>query len=295
MGKYTIKQLERLSGVKAHTIRIWEKRYKLFTPQRTSTNIRRYCDTDLRMILNVTTLLRYGFKISRLANKSPEELALLLDEATRRATAQGIDIEPLLEATITFNELAIREYIGQSITRNGLEYTYEQQIHPFLDRLGSLWQSGVIRTTHEHFATNIVKHILLVEFAKLPRESLKVKPMVFFLPEGEFHEIALLYYAYITKKEGLRVIYLGQSTPTTDVIALCKDVEPLALFTSMSTRMGKNEPKDLILAFRSAALPIPIFTIGQLFGGLDMIRFEGVHFVTNAIGYLDTLSKYRSE
>jgi DNA-binding transcriptional MerR regulator len=295
MGKYTIKQLELLSGVKAHTIRIWEKRYSLFTPQRTSTNIRRYSDTDLRMILNVATLLRNGYKISRIAKKSPEERAQLLEEATRRPTALGIDIEPLLEATITFNELALRGYIGQSATRNGLELTYEQLIHPFLDRLGSLWQSGAIHTTHEHFATNIVKHFLIEKFASLPNESLSGKPIVFFLPEGEFHEIALLYYAYVTKKGGFRVIYLGQSTPTTDVVALCKDIGPLALFTSMSTRMGRNEPKNLILAIRSAALPLPVFTIGQLFGSLDFTQLEGVLFVTNASSYLATLSNYRSE
>lgn len=295
MGKYTIKQLELLSGVKAHTIRIWEKRYSLFSPQRTSTNIRRYSDTDMQMILNVATLLRYGYKISRIAKKSPEERAQLLEEATRRPTASGIDIEPLLKATIMFNELALLGYIGQWVSRNGLEFTYEQLIHPFLDRIGSLWQSGAIRTTHEHFATNIVKHFLLEKFSGLPNESLNVNPIVFFLPEGEFHEIALLYYAYVTKKAGLGVIYLGQSTPTTDVIALCKDIRPLALFTSMSTRLGNNEPKNLILAIRGAALPLPVFTIGLLFGSLDLTQLEGVHFVPNANSYLDTLSKYRSE
>lgn len=245
MSSYSIKQLELVSGIKAHTIRMWERRYNIFSPQRTDTNIRRYTDTDVRFILNVTLLLRNGYKISKLALMTLDEISdLTLKISSNITHSKETDFEPLIISLLSFDQSTFRSYLNKKINEKGLENTYETFILPILYRLGLLWQTGMIKTTHEHFATNIIKHAIIYNYESL-REPVNDSPIfLFFLPENEYHEIGLLFFAYLAKKAGFRVIYLGQSTPIEEVTSTSTEIKPAILFTSISSSVSKINLTD---------------------------------------------------
>jgi len=265
MAQYTIRQMELLSGIRASTIRMWEKRYNIFSPQRTDTNIRRYDDNDIRFIINLSLLLKRGFRISKLASMSLDELSDLASKFVSDYRKGNINLEPMITATIQYNEPELLKHINEWSDKHGIEYTFENMVLPFLQRLGDLWQTGAITTTHEHFASNIIRNLLsqLYRTCKQP-EIGKTTPIIFFLPEGEFHEIGLLYFAYVAKNAGYKTIYLGQSTPIDDVIKCAKDITCKMVFTSLSSFVSVDMDK----AFEpmKKALPeVEIIATGYVF------------------------------
>ena len=180
MSSYSIKQLELISGIKAHTIRMWERRYNLFLPQRTDTNIRRYTESDVRLILNITLLLRNGYKISKVAAKSHDEIAeLILHLASNTSLSNENNLEPLLLSFLSFDQSTFKSYIKKKISDHGLEKTYEDLILPLFYRIGILWQTGMIKPTHEHFVTNIVKHILITNYESIQEPKRSPTPIGF--------------------------------------------------------------------------------------------------------------------
>lgn len=251
MSIYSIKQLELVSGIKAHTIRMWERRYNLFTPQRTDTNIRRYTSLDVQLILNISQLLRNGYKISKLASKSLDEIVgLTLQNSINTSLSKENELEPLILSLLSFDQQSFKRVLTKKIVDGGLEETYESLILPLLYRIGTLWQTDMLKTTHEHFVTNIIKHLLISQYEALNEPKNESQLALFFLPEGEFHEIGLLFFAYIAKKKGLRTIYLGQSTPFEDVILTSKEIKPAIIFTSTSTSVSKVNLVELSKSIR---------------------------------------------
>ncbi len=246
MSIYSIKQLELVSGIKAHTIRMWERRYNLFTPQRTDTNIRRYTGLDVQLILNISQLLRNGYKISKLASKSLDEIvALTLQNSKNTTLSKENELEPLILSLLSFDQQTFKSTLIKKIDDQGFEKTYEALILPLLYRIGILWQTGMLNTAHEHFATNIIKHILVSNYEALKEPKSDSQLALFFLPESEFHEIGLLFFAYVAKTQGLRTIYLGQSTPVEDVIKTSKEIQPAIIFTSSSSSVSKVNLTEL--------------------------------------------------
>ncbi len=236
MAPYTIKQMELLSGIRASTIRMWEKRYNIFSPQRTDTNIRRYNDNDVRFIINLSLLLKRGFRISKLASMSLDELSDLAAKFVTDHKIGYINLEPLITATIQYDEEELLKQLNEWSEKQGIEYTFENLVLPYLQRLGYLWQTGAISTTHEHFASNVIRNVLSHLYRTCKQPSIgKITPIIFFLPEGEFHEIGLLYFAFVAKNNGYKTIYLGQSTPIDDVIRCAKDLKCKMVFTSLSS------------------------------------------------------------
>jgi len=280
MSIYSIKQLELISGVKAHTIRIWEKRYDLFTPVRTDTNIRKYSDTDVRLILNIALLLKKGYRISKVARKSIEEISkLTLEQNPKESIIENNSIEPLILATLSFNSIDFKAYLNHKIKEHGLGETFEKILLPFLERIGLLWQAGAIQTTHEHFASNLIKHLITSQYESL-KEPKNNSPLVaFFLPEGEFHELGLLFYAYLVKQMGYRTIYFGQSTPTEDLIKSAKELNIKILFTSISTKISSINLKEFVSTLQKNITGINILMTGYIFSHeLDSIP-KGVKVV----------------
>lgn len=246
MSSYSIKQLELISGIKAHTIRMWERRYNLFTPKRTDTNIRRYSSLDVQLILNISQLLRNGYKISKLASKSLDQIVeLTLQNSQNASLTKENELEPLILSILSFDQQTFKSTLIKRIEKRGLEETYETIILPLLYRIGVLWQTGMLNTTHEHFVTNIIKHLLISNYESLNEPKSDSPLALFFLPESEFHEIGLLFFANIAKKKGLRTIYLGQSTPVDDVIITSKEIKPAILFTSTSSSISKVNLSEL--------------------------------------------------
>lgn len=251
MSTYTIKQLELVSGIKAHTIRMWERRYNLFTPHRTNTNIRRYTAEDVQLILNISQLLRNGYKISKLASKPLDEIVqLTLSNSNKTSISAEMELEPLFLSLFSYDQDSLKAALKKKIEEKGLEQTYESILIPLLYRIGVLWQTGMLKTTHEHIVSNIIKHLLISHYESLSEPKPNAPFAIFFLPESEFHELGLLYFAYIAKKKGLRTIYLGQSTPIEDVISTSLELKPSILFTSTSTAISKINLNELTKTVR---------------------------------------------
>jgi MerR family transcriptional regulator, light-induced transcriptional regulator len=246
MSSYSIKQLELVSGIKAHTIRIWERRYNLFSPQRTNTNIRRYSDIDVQLILNIALLLKNGYKISKISTKSYDEITYLTFQiASKNGPTKSNDLEPLLISILSFDQPTFKLQLKKIIEDIGIEKAYEEVIIPLLYQIGILWQTGMIKTTHEHFVTSTVKHIITSKYEAL-KEPKNIAPLfIYFLAENEYHEIGLLFYAYLAKKMGYKTLYFGQSTPIEDVIYSSQILKPVIIFTSMSSSMAKMNLVEL--------------------------------------------------
>lgn len=241
MGKYSIKELERLSGIKAHTIRIWEKRYRLIEPRRTDTNIRYYSDDELKKIINVSLLNNHGVKISHIADLGQEELIKKVLEFTEKKSEADIYINQMIVSMIDLDEVQLEQQISKLSAKFGMERTITEIIYPFLDRIGILWQTDNITPAQEHFISNIVRQKLIVAIDSLPHPPKTARIAVLFLPENELHEIGLLFCYYLLRKEGIRVIYLGQMVPYNDIKSIGLSHNPSLFVTSIITEQPPRE------------------------------------------------------
>lgn len=242
MGTYSIKELEKLSGIKAHTIRIWEKRYKLISPQRTSTNIRFYSDADLKKIINVSVLNNHGIKISKIADMSVDEIGRTIMTIRDSRSDADIFLDQLVVAMVDLDEEQFEKILSSLVNKFGFEKSIAEVIYPFLEKIGVLWQTGTITPAHEHFISNLIRQKIIASIASLPIPSRKSKKVMLFLPEGELHEIGLLFYHYIVRKKGFKTYYLGQSVPHEDLKAVYKIHKPHILITAM---ISSPSPKNV--------------------------------------------------
>jgi DNA-binding transcriptional MerR regulator len=247
MGVYTIRELENLSGIKAHTIRIWEKRFGLIAPRRTSTNIRTYCDSELKTILNISILNRHGLKISKIAQLTPDEIVLKVNQYTHEVSNSESQIESLTVAMIDLDEYRFEQVLSRAIIQFGFEEAVSRVLYPFFVKIGLMWQTGLVNPAQEHFITNLVKQKFFSAIDGLINPELpNVQRFIFFLPEGELHEIGLLFLCYLAKKRGYRTIYLGQSVPLADVAELVKQRHIDCLVTSIVTTINGLDIPNLI-------------------------------------------------
>ena len=243
--RYSIRDIEKLTHIKAHTLRIWEQRYGFLVPYRTDTNIRYYDDEQLKLLLNVSSLLKHGGKISRVARMSTGEIAL---EIRRLSESTGeldsfceLKIDAMLMSMIDLDELMFEKVIADCNMRMGFEQTMIRVIIPFLVKVGILWSVGDINVAQEHFISNLIRRKLLVAIDMLPlvRDPQQDK-FLLYLPDGELHEIGLLFAKYIVKSRKKNVIYLGQSVPFSDLRLMVEKYEPDYLITYFTSGMSPN-------------------------------------------------------
>jgi len=225
MAKFSIKDLENLSGIKAHTLRIWEKRYQLFEPQRTKTNIRYYTDEDLKKLLNVTMLSNNGTKISQIVKMGEKELREAAKNVSLEGTENQYRIDELILPMLSFDEAEFNLLYEKNSRELGLEKTLIDIVYPFLQKVGTLWLSNEVEPTQEHFVSSLVQQKLSVAIDNLPAPKKGAKKVMLFLPEGEYHELALLFFSYLYKKQGVRTFYFGQSVPLSKVIEFSEEIE----------------------------------------------------------------------
>jgi DNA-binding transcriptional MerR regulator len=262
MAVYSIRELERLSGIKAHTIRIWEKRYNLIDPHRTNTNIRYYTDNDLKKILNVAVLNRQGIKISNIARLNDLELKEEIIRVTRSNHSEDTIVDSLAIAMIDLDEYMLEAIIDKSISKIGFKSTVIDVFYPFLEKIGILWQSGEVNPAQEHFISNLIRQKIISAVDHLPNSfNPKAKKFMLLLPEGEWHEIALLFAYYLLKESKHEVIYLGQSVPYADVLSTgsakefdgivvsCTTTQPEFDFIQYLKDLGGAFPDKTILYF----------------------------------------------
>ncbi|WP_462319329.1 MerR family transcriptional regulator [Marinilabilia sp.] len=270
MAVYSIKDLEKISGIKAHTIRIWERRYALVNPQRTSTNIRYYSDEDLKKLLNISILNQNGFKISKIANLDDDQLRDRVLDLCLDARNNSVQIESMMVSLLELDERKFLNVLSGAIIKYGFEHTVEFVLFPFLDRIGTLWQAGTINPAQEHFISNLIRQKLIVAIDNEMQNFTATGPrIIFFLPEGELHEIGLLFYNFLARKEGLDVVYLGMSVPLGDLKQV-NQVRPAdAFFTSFVSAREKNELENELQKLRDYFPEIPFLVNGLQFKDLN--------------------------
>ena len=209
MSSYSIKDLEKISGIKAHTIKIWESRYQIIEPERTESNRRIYSDDDLKKIIRVSQLVNSVSKISKVAYLSDRNLKRMVESNN----SHSLIINKLKKAMLAYDEDAFNKTLKKQIEKSGLEKTFFEGIVPFLEHVGLLWLNDKACPAQEHFSSNLIRKILFTEIDKLGTVRNQKSTFVLFLPCGEDHEINLLFLNYLLKKKGCRVLYLGSNTP----------------------------------------------------------------------------------
>lgn len=286
MALYSIKDLERISGVKAHTIRIWEKRYGLVEPRRTDSNIRLYCDTEVKKLMNVSILLQHGYKISKLAGLDEQELSRKVLEVTMVSSGHDSVVDNLVVAMIEMDEGKFEKILNNSIIKEGFENTVFKILYPFFEKIGLLWQAGSINPAHEHFITNLVKQKIYVAIDSVSAANGNdSKKFLLFLPEWDLHELGLLVYNYMIRSRGFKVIYLGASVPEEDVYAVAEYIKPDHLLFSFSNAIEKEKMEDYIKRVASRFENKKIFIAGHQSVNLTCSLPANVTIVKSALHF----------
>lgn len=226
MDQFSISQLSQFSGVKPHTIRIWEQRYNALQPQRSEGNTRYYDGAQLRRLLNIVSLSKTRLKISQLCTKTDEELFALIKEYSPIADEQNdydYFVNRLVSSGMCYDEIAFTRLFSHCLLRFGLETTYSMIIYPMLIRVGLMWSSNTMPPSQEHYITNLIRQKLFTSIDAITAESGESEKWLLFLPENEFHEIGLLFAAYLLKSKGKQVVYLGGNVPLSSVNDCLKD------------------------------------------------------------------------
>ena len=232
-GVYIIKDLENLTGIKAHTIRAWESRYGLLSPKRSDTNIRYYDDDDLKKILNVNLLYNNGHKISKIAKYESNEILELCSAIFKEKKSSGRDeIKRLTALTLEMDGEGIFKLLEELNASEGMVAMYQNVVRPYLVRIGELWQLNTFHIAHEHLFSNSIRNFLLGKIQILEPKNYGKKAMLF-LPEKEEHELSLLFYYYLLKEKGWDCIYLGQKVPVHEIDLAYTKTNPDVIITSV--------------------------------------------------------------
>jgi len=267
MAGYKIKDIEVLTGIKAHTLRIWEKRYGILDPTRTETQIRTYSDKELAYLLNISMLNKSGHKISKIAKLENDELSKLVWDLKYNSSENSDD--KLILALVELDETLFRDTLALLIADHGLENTFTKFIIPFLDRIGIMWLIGTINPAQEHFITNLIRQKVIGEIDKLPIPDPKKAAIMLYLPEHEWHELSLLFYQFILRKNDINTFYLGQSLPYDSLIECVEKLKPKALMTSLLGAVEENYIESYFKNIDKDTNSIPVFA-----GGAQIMNFE---------------------
>lgn len=254
---FSIKNLENLSGIKAHTLRIWEKRYNLLEPERTDTNIRRYSLDSLKRLLNVTLLYNHGFKISKIASLNEEEIPELVRSIALKSNSEQVAINAFKLAMINFDYDLFDTNYNEILQHHDFQYVFLNVFMPLMRELGILWQTGAISPSHEHFITNLIKQKI-----HLQTETLQCKKpqrtdhpiFVIFLPENEIHELGVLYLNYLILNSGYRTIFLGQSLQTSSLETLYSYNSKFYFVSYLTVEPNKEEIMPFLTNFHQNLL-----------------------------------------
>lgn len=290
MIKYSIKDLEQLSGIKAHTIRIWEKRYNLFEPERTPTNIRYYSDDDLKKLLNVTILNRNGFKISNIVSMDNHEMNERIIEISDSFHDFTNQIEQLTLAMIDFDEVRFERVLSSSVIKIGFDETVTRILYPFFERIGVLWQIGTIYPAQEHFVSNLIRQKLIMAIdGQVGNYRENANNFLMFLPPNEWHELGLLFYNYLLRKAGHNVIYLGQSLPLEDLGDIKAKQRIDYVFTSFITPLTLKKYTEIINQVSESFKENKVFITGHQTGEHDIKLPKNVEVIKQPRLFLEEI------
>jgi MerR family transcriptional regulator, light-induced transcriptional regulator len=282
MATYSIKDLELISGIKAHTIRIWEKRYGLVNPSRTSTNIRYYNDDDLRKLLNVSILTRNGLKISKISCLASKEMGEKVMLYAQKNNKKESIIENLVIAMIELDEIRFDKILSNAIIQSGFEETFINILNPFFERVGMLWQTGTVLPAQEHFISNLIRQKLIVAIDNHHDQPANKNSRFFlFLPDGDWHELGLLFYHYVLRKRGYRTIYFGQSLPVHDLVRIIQPDERNYYLVNVTIPRDDKKLIDYFTMLSSALSNQTVFVSGNQVKNIDFGLPQNIKKISN--------------
>jgi len=253
---FSIKDLENLSGIKAHTIRIWEKRYNLFQPNRTDTNIRYYDVENVQKLLNITYLYNNGYKISKISELDPNQIQKLIKDLVYSQNIDGHFMNSFKMAMLKFDQALFLNTYNTLLKEKSFKEIFYEYFIPLLNELGILWQTDTITPSQEHFISGLIKQKILVnnEALQIKAPTNTSKTFVLFLPDNEIHEIGLLYINYEILKHGYYAIYLGQSIPTTSLRDLQQLYDNIVFISYFTIKPFKDEINEYLKDFHDNLL-----------------------------------------
>jgi len=274
--EFSIKDLENLSGIKAHTIRIWEKRYNLLKPKRTDTNIRYYSTESLQKLLNVAYLNKNGYKISKISSLDNTGIAQLIKEvADKEKTTDNHAINSLKLAMLTFDQRLFSKTFKELIETKTFKEAFYDALVPLLNEIGLLWQTETITPAHEHFISTRIKQkiLLYMEKSRDTKPNDSKKTFVFFLPENEIHDIGLLFVNYELLSRGYQTLFLGQSIPTENLKDLLKFYDDITFISYFTVKPEKDDIVNYLEEFKDLLLvndTNELWILGYMLESLDL-------------------------
>jgi MerR family transcriptional regulator, light-induced transcriptional regulator len=245
VGNYSIKDLEVLSGIKAHTLRIWEQRFSIVEPRRTDTNIRFYNDDDLKKILNISLLNQNGYKISKIAEMNEDEISNEVSTISDKNFKYPDLVNSFVKCMICLDKDMFETLMHKCVSQYGFENTMLKIVFPFLNKVGLLWLTGSVSPSQEHFISHLIRKKIMVALDNQDQKTFEhSKTFLLFLPQGEYHEVGLLFASYYLKERNHSVIYLGQNLPLAHVkdAFIHKKIDYIVtIFTSASSDYTAEE------------------------------------------------------
>lgn len=253
---FSIKDLENLSGIKAHTLRIWEKRYNLLQPERSDTNIRSYDISNLKRLLNVTILYNEGYKISKIAKLADNELVSAVQNIGRSKIENSVYFNDLKLAMINFDSVLFERTIEELSRQHDFGYIFKEILIPLLLNVGLDWQSSVITVSHEHFISYLVKQKLLCRIEEMMSNEVinTTTTYVLFLPQHEVHEFGLLYIHYELLARGYRCVYLGQNVPVESLRSVQEKFDDITFVSYLTVYPQVNDVPRFLSDFMKTIL-----------------------------------------
>lgn len=255
-SSFSIKDLENLSGIKAHTIRIWEKRYDVLQPMRTDTNIRLYDLSSLQKLLNITLLHDYGYKISKISKLPNDKINSLVREIVSEKSAKNHAISSFKLAMMNFDQTLFFNTYDQLLSEKSFREIFYEVFIPLITEIGFLWQAETITPAHEHFISYLIKQKILINTEKLQiQPNTKTdKIFVLYLPSNEIHELGLMYLNYEILLNGYKTIYLGESVPTSSLLDVKKYFDNIVFVCYATVEPNRTEINDYIADLKSKLL-----------------------------------------
>jgi len=255
--KYSMTEVENLTGIKAHTLRIWERRYHFLKPDRTDSNIRYYSDAQLRLLLNIDILSRNGYRISQIDKMSVDEINNQVILVMSQSSSENKDeINALTMSMLKMDEREFDQIFTRRVTRSGLLNAVKDLIYPFLNHIGILWGAEKAIPAQEHFISNLIRQKLISAIEMIPIPAAQAPKILFFLPEGEDHEIGLLLSSFIAKDLGWRVYYLGQKVPVNNIKDAIHIANPDLLMTMLITPRANKLLQSFYSSIKKGAIPL---------------------------------------
>lgn len=245
MNSFSISQLSRLSGIKAHTIRMWEQRYNALNPNRSEGNTRYYDNNQLRRLLNIVSLTKAEYKVSELSAMPDKKLFKLIQglagNGFENETSEYFILQ-LISAGMNFDEVDFDKLFSHCLLKFGMKKAYLEIIYPMLNRVGIMWTTELIEPAAEHFISNLIRQKLFTVIDSLPAAKETSDSWLLFLPENEFHEIGLLFSHFLIRLSGRKSVYLGAGTPLESVKSTADSFSP----TNLLLFLTHNDAKESI-------------------------------------------------